>query len=307
MKTSRLKGAVFAALAGIFWGTYGTFVTFLTRFGFSETTIAVFAPVSLILFFFVSLMLHDPKGILPTWRNALVYFVVGVIGVLGTNLLYAMAIKTGIAVGVASVLTFTNYFLVMIFSRFIWKVKITAVKLCSGIAAIFGIALLIRVWLDLSASFIGIMLMLGVALTFAISYVLTNVSLENFHSSPDAFYFWINLIGFLLLLVMNPPGGMVKEISSIVMNFGLTPLWVLAGYCLIPQAVSYFCLSRSWAHLDPPSVVIMYSLDPVVAAILGFCLLGQTMAPAQIAGMVIVIVSLVCLQVSERKLSASGS
>ena len=298
---SRTIGIFFAALAGIFWGTYGTFVTFLTRYGFSETTIAAFAPISLIVFFFVSLMLHDPKGIIPTWQNFVIYFVVGVIGVLGTNLLYAMAINAGVAVGIASVISFTNYFLVMVFSRFIWKIRITPMKILSGIAAVVGIALLLQIWLDLSASLTGILLMFGVALTFGISYTLTNVSLENFHSSPDAFYFWINLIGFILLMVLDPPGDIVREIGNIVECFGLTSLMVLVGYCIIPQAACYFCLSRAWAHLDPPSVVIMFCLDPVVATILGFVLFDQKLSIVQFCGMAIIFAALICSQLAERK------
>lgn len=288
-------------MAGALWGTYGTFVTFLHRFGYSEATIAAVAPISLIIFFFVSLMLRNPKGILPTKKNAIIYLLAGAIGVFGTNLLYAMAMATGLSVGIASVITFSNYFLVMVFSRILWKINISKQKVWSGVAAVIGIILILEIWHDISIPISGILLILGVTLTFAISYTLTNFSINNCDSDPDAFYFWINLIGFIGTLFLSPPGNILSEITASISAFGIVSILMLLGYCIIPQVGCYFFLSRSWLYLDPPSVVIMYCLDPLVATILGFALLGQSLGFTQIAGMIIVLAALIGLQLAERK------
>ncbi|MEG1868912.1 MAG: DMT family transporter [Clostridiales bacterium] len=296
-----MKGVILAALAGIFWGFYGTFVTLLSGYGFSETAIAAFAPISLIIFFFISAIVRNPKCLIPTKRNLLLYIVCGLIGVLGTNLCYATALSAGLSVAVASVITFSNYFLVMIFSRIIWKVKITPAKIVAGIGALIGIMLLLQVWTDLSATAVGIMLILIVTMTFAISYVLTNLSIDTFNSDPDAFYFWINIIGFIALLMINPPWNIIHEMTTSFSTYGFAAVATLIGFCLIPQVGSYFCLGRSFLYLDPPSIVIMFSLDPVVAAILGFFVLGQALSLIQILGMLIIISSLIGLQLVEKR------
>ncbi|MDO4541763.1 MAG: DMT family transporter, partial [Bacillota bacterium] len=296
-----MKGVIFAALAGALWGTYGTFVTLLAGYGYSETAIAAFAPISMILFFFFSALMRNPKCLIPTKRNFIVYIICGLIGVLGTNLCYAMAMAAGLSVAVASVITFTNYFIVMIFSRIIWKVKITPAKIIAGISAIFGIMLLLQIWTDLSATAMGIFVVLIVTMTFAISYTLTNLSIDDYGSDPDAFYFWINVIGFIALLFINPPWSIAAEVYASAVTHGFASIATLIGFCLIPQVGSYFFLGRSFLHLDPPSIVIMFSLDPVIAAILGFVVLGQTLSGIQVLGMVIIIAALIGLQMAEKR------
>ena len=296
-----LRGVIYAVLAAVLWGTYGTFVSLLSGFGYSETAIAAVAPIALILFFLVSVLIRNPKCLIPTKRNLVIYVVCGLIGVLGTNLCYALALSAGLAVAVASVITFSNYFIVMIFSRIIWKVEITKAKILAGICAIFGITLLLQVWTDLSVTVTGLLLILVVTMTFAVSYVLTNLAIDDYHSDPDAFYFWINAVGFVAMLFINPPWNVIQEITASVSEYGFASIAALIGFCLIPQVGNYFFLGRSFLYLDPPSVVIMFSLDPVVAAILGFLVLGQRLSAIQLLGMAIIIASLICLQLTEKK------
>ena len=101
-------GMFCGAFAGALWGTYGTFVTLLSGYGYSETAIAAFAPISLILFFLISALIRNPKCLIPTKRNLLIYIICGLIGVLGTNLCYAMVLSAGLSVAIASVMTVAN-------------------------------------------------------------------------------------------------------------------------------------------------------------------------------------------------------
>lgn len=302
-----VRGIIYAVLAAMLWGTYGTFVTLLSGYGYSETAIAAVAPISLILFFLVSALVRNPRCLIPTKRTLVIYVVCGLVGVLGTNLCYALALSAGLAVAVASVITFANYFIVMIFSRILWKVEITKAKILAGVCAIFGITLLLQVWTDLSVTVTGLLLILVVTITFAISYVLTNLAVDDYHSDPDAFYFWINAVGFLAIIFINPPWNVAQEIVASVHAHGFASIAALLGFCLIPQVGNYFFLGRSFLYLDPPSVVIMFSLDPVVAAILGFLVLGQKLSAVQLLGMAIIIASLICLQLSERKAAQGES
>ncbi len=296
-----IQGVLLAACSAILWGTYGTFVTLLCGYGFSESAIAVFAPVGLIVFFFISAMLHNPKSMLPTKQQWIYYLLCGIVGVTGTNLLYAAALATGFSVGMASVITFANYFLVMIASRFIWKIKITPPKIGAGIIAIIGIAMLLEVWTDMSFSSIGLILVICTAFTFAFSYTLTKVAFDKAGSEPDAFYCWINIIGFVITCFINPPWKLFGEISSVYSSVGIIAIIVLLGFILIPQCGSYFCLGRAFQRLEAPIVVVIYSLDPITSAILGFLFLGQSLHAVQILGMLIIIAGLIWLQLSELK------
>ena len=64
---------------------------------------------------------------------------------------------------------------------------------------------------------------------------------------------------------------------------------------------SYFFLLIAFTNLEAPLVVIMFSLDPIVAAILGYFVLGQPLSLIQILGMGVVIAALAWLQLIERE------
>lgn len=308
--SNTLKGIILAVVAAIFWGTYGTFVTFLMNFGFSETAVAVFAPVGIIIFFFILTLINCKHLLKPTKKQFLIYLLCGVIGVTGTNVLYAAGLGTGFSMGMASVITFANYFLVMIASRFIWKIKITSAKIGAGIIAIVGIAMLLQVWTDMTFSGMGLFFIVATACTFAFSYVMTKFAFENAGSEPDAFYFWINLIGFIVTCFINPPWSVFTEIGTVYAASGAIAIVALLGFMLIPQCGQYFLLGRSFLYLEAPIVVIIFALDPVVSSLLGYFIFGQSLNLIQILGMGIIIAGLAWLQITELKadrLAASQS
>lgn len=307
MNKRKFQGLLLAGISGILWGTYGTFVTGLNHVGFSQAAIAVFAPISLILFFGISALLRQPRTLLPNKKQFVIYLLCGIIGVLGTNLLYSMAMAAGLSVAIASVITFSNYFLVMFASRFIWKIKITAPKIGAGVLALFGIFLLLKAWTDLSATALGLLLIVGVTFTFAFGYVITKFAFDNADSQPDAFYFWINFIGFIATCFFSPPWEVFGEISSVYATHGFTAILLLLGFIIIPQIGSYFPLGRAFQRIEAPLVVIMYSLDPITSAILGFVILGQVLDLIQVAGMLVIIIGLIWLQYSELKESRKAT
>ena len=295
-----VMGIIYAALAGICWGTYGTFVAILSNMGYSETTIAICGPAVMVLFFLICALVKNPSGLKLNKKGIIIYLAVGLVGVIGSNWCYAKGITAGTPVAVASVLTFLNYFLVVVIARVVWKNKITPAKIISGIVAIFGIVLILQVWTTLSITIHGLLWMITVIVAFAVGYSLCNYAVGEGYDY-DAYLFWTNLVAIVALSFLMPPWGIVAEISVSVSHHGAVSIIALLGLGLIPMVGSYFFLLRAFANLEAPLVVIMYSLDPIVAAILGYFVLGQPLSVIQILGMGVVIAALAWLQLIERK------
>ena len=131
-----MKGFIFAILAGTCWGTFGTLVSFLASFGFSETAIGILGPALMVVFFLARILIQKPHVLKVDLRGLIIYILVGIIGVIGSTWCYAVALNKGVPIAVGSVLTFLNYFIVMIAARFIWNNKITIPKVFSGILSI---------------------------------------------------------------------------------------------------------------------------------------------------------------------------
>lgn len=293
-------GVIFASLAGICWGSYGTFVAILSGLGYSETSIAIFGPAVMVIFFLICALVKNPQGLRLNKKGIIIYLAVGLVGVIGSNWCYAKGITAGTPVAVASVLTFLNYFLVVIIARVVWKNKITPPKIISGIVAIIGIIMILKVWTTLAITTSGLLWMIIVIIAFAIGYSLCNYAVDQGYDY-DAYLFWTNLIAIIALSFMMPPWGIAAEITASVSAHGIVSIIALLGLGLIPMVGSYFFLLRAFANLEAPLVVIMYSLDPIVAALLGYFVLGQSLSFVQIIGMGVVIAALAWLQLTERK------
>jgi probable blue pigment (indigoidine) exporter len=65
----------------------------------------------------------------------------------------------------------------------------------------------------------------------------------------------------------------------------------LSYLCFIGAALTYALWFRGVAGLGPAAVSPLVLLSPVVAVVLGWAVLGQTLSVAQLAGMVMVVPS----------------
>lgn len=302
----KMKGILLASVAAICWGTFGTFVTLLSKVGFSQDSIAVFCPIALIFLFLISELIHNPKGLKLNKRTFLTCLIVGITSVFGTNLFYVWALANGISVAVASVITFANYFIVMIASGFIWKTKVTPPKVIAGILALFGVCLLLEVWAGISVSIAGLMWIIIVTITFAVGYLGNAIAVVNQEMDVDSFFFWINLFGFIPLTFVSPPWIVFQEIGASVAHHGFYAILLLLGLCLIPQLGNYYNEGRAMKYISPAMVSIIFTFDPVTAAILGFVILGQSLDLVQIAGMIVIIAAVVWLQLLEIRAEKNG-
>jgi drug/metabolite transporter (DMT)-like permease len=105
--------------------------------------------------------------------------------------------------------------------------------------------------------------------------------------------------GALFFLVVNPLWGFDWQAFAQLTpapgsSSWLVPLWVLVGWVIVMGTVVPFLLSfTSLMYLDAKSAIIIASLEPVIASVIAFALLGERLTPAQMVGGVTVLVGVV--------------
>ncbi len=116
--------------------------------------------------------------------------------------------------------------------------------------------------------------------------------------SPLTFTAWQLVAGGMLLV----PAALVLEPALPI------PTWPqLAGFAyltLIGAAATYVLWFRGIARLDPNTVAPLGLLSPVVAAVLGFAILGQALTIGQGIGIAVVLLSVWFAQWVQRDASA---
>lgn len=280
----RLSNILLTALAPIAWGT--TYVV-ATEFLPSGHPLLVAAMRSLPIGLLLTIGLRKlPKGI--WWWRMLILGGLN-IGVFQALLFVAAYRLPG---GVAATTGAIQPLLVGLFSWAILNQKPTKLSVIAAIAGFIGVGLLV---LGPSARLdpIGVIAALAGAGAMGLGTVL--VKRWNPPVSLMVFTAWQLAIGGLILL----PVALITEGPFTVVT--RTNLWGFIYLGLIGTALAYALWFRGIDKLNPTAASYLGLLSPVVATLIGYVFLQEIFSTVQIAGVVIVLASVIIGQESQSK------
>ncbi|MGQ7844419.1 EamA family transporter [Granulosicoccus sp. 3-233] len=194
--------------------------------------------------------------------------------------------------GVAATVGAIQPLLVLLLCRLLLDQTTTRLAVLAGCGGILGVALVVLTG-ELSLDAVGTLAALAGAVSMAFGTVLT----RKWHPPVSALTFtsWQLLGGGLLLLPialwLEPP---LPSLSMAHMA-GFAYLGLFGG------AITYFLWFRGISRLNPSTVTPLGLLSPVSAVCLGWLLLEQNLHAVQIAGIVLVLISVWLGQRSQRK------
>jgi drug/metabolite transporter (DMT)-like permease len=230
-----------------------------------------------------------PKEILPM----LVY---GITAVSFTQFFYFIAIEL-LPIGVALVIEFTAPVLVALWFRYVQKKPVRKRVWLALALVLIGLATVTQAWQGITLNALGLLAAVGAALSLAAYfiggeyYVRQRSALATAALSMTA--------GALFFLVVNPWWAFDWQALRLPVQVPgstdwLVPLGALIGWVIVMGTVVPFLLSfSSLMFLDAKSAIIIASLEPVLASIIAFVLLGEVLTTAQMIGGVIVLVGVV--------------
>lgn len=275
MKTLESFGTLaLTALAPAIWGSTYIVTTELLPAGYPLHVAMLRAlPAGLLLLLVFRTL---PRG-RWWWR-------VAILGALNFTVFWAMLFVSAYRLpgGVAATVGAVQPLIVIGLARLMLQRAITTAAILAALAGLAGVGLLVltpRAALDP----IGIAAGLAGALSMAAGTVLT----RRWQPEVPALTFtaWQLTAGGLLLV----PLALLLEPGLPPLS-GLNPLgFVWLG--LIGGALTYVLWFRGVARLEPSAVASLGFLSPLVATLLGWVLLGQSLSPWQILGFVTVLLS----------------
>ncbi len=223
------------------------------------------------------------------WR----LFLLGILGVAASNYFYYLAIqRTNVATAI--VVQYTAPVWVLLYTavearrRPSWR-KSSAVGL-----AVVGCALVVG--LVGSGGFHGDALGLTAALLAAFSFSFYNV---GGHSVLARYDRWKVLLRVLagaaaFWLVVNPPWKIVAAHYA-------PEQWLFMGvFSLVSVLLPFSCYFAGLQYLEPTRAIVASCLEPVFSVLIAAIVLGEVLHPMQSAGMALVLVAIVLIQLPER-------
>jgi drug/metabolite transporter (DMT)-like permease len=293
-------GYLMALAAGALFGVNGTVVKVALDDGLSAYRLAELRCLFSLAIFVAVVGATRPGRVRSTGRELLYLGIFGACAVVLTQLLYLLAIRR-LKIGVALVLIFLGPLLVALWVHFVGKKKVRPRFWAALGLSLVGLVLVVRIWDRFSLDGLGV----AFALAGAGAYTLYVLYAEHAVGRRDP----ISLLcyGFLfasaLWTVVQPwwslPWHTLGTDVSLHGNLAgaSLPEWALVAWIVVLGTVVPFILVvGSLQHLPATRVAICGMLEPVVATLVAYAWLAETLGAAQLVGGALVLAAIVVAQ-----------
>ncbi|MCP2155127.1 EamA family transporter [Agrobacterium tumefaciens] len=274
--TTYAADVLVTALAPAIWGTTYFVTTEFLPHGYPFHVAMLRAlPAGILLLLLVRKL---PEGI--WWSRSLI------LGALNFSFFWAMLFVSAYRLpgGVAATVGAIQPLIVIGLSRLFLAAPVRPLAIVAGLLGILGVALLVLAPGAAALDAVGVAAGLAGAVSMAFGTVLTRKWRPPV--SNLTFTAWQLTAGGILLLPVAyflEPALPAPTAANIL---GMAYLGIIGA------ALTYFLWFRGLARIEPSAAASLGFLSPVVATLLGWLALGQSLTPAQIVGFVAVLFSI---------------
>lgn len=291
--------AVMVIASAVLWGLYGSFVTVLSSMGLQQNALvflrmlATSLPVGLLIF------ARDRSAFRVRAADIPLFIANGLFSLLFFTFCYTAAIKVT-KIATAAALLYTAPAIVMVLSAILFKERLTPRKVFCCLLAVAGCAFASGIGGELFAGGsgagasglitpAGLLLGLGAGLGYALYSIFSRIILNRGYSVyTNVFYsFGVAMLGFLVLSCAD--GSVVQVFESPAR----TALALLCG--LLTGSFAYVLYTSGMKGMETSRAAQLTTIEPVTAALLGCLLFHQPLSLWEIAGIVMVVVSVIMM------------
>lgn len=275
-------GFIFVVLAGIGFGFLGIFCRWAYQSGLSVGELLSFRFILAALLLWAGLLFTKPFLVKLSLRQIIVSTGLGVFGYAVFSTLYFKSIE-GISVPLAALLLFTFPIFVNLGAHFILKERMSRTQLISLLIACLGLGILL--WGPLIVNSItAVMYALAGAFTYSIYVLVSGKLQQNVHPFSSSLYV-ITSAGIALVLFHQPDLNKVFSLTH-------EQMLIIAGIAIVSTIGPLTLFLAGLQRLSSSKASIVVMIEPVVAALAAWILLGEQLTGLQLVGAALVMVAL---------------
>jgi drug/metabolite transporter (DMT)-like permease len=289
-----------AAGAAALWGVNGAVSKVILDSGISSLRLAQVRSTGACVGFVVVLLATGPGRLRVSARELPLLACFGICGLAFVQWFYFLAIHR-LAIGIALLIEYVAPLLVALWARFVFGEHVRRRIWLALVLAVGGLTLIVDVNRRGTISAAGV----AFALVSAVTYMGYILLAEHAVGDRDAVSLLAWGFGFAALFwaVVSPwwsfPSDRVAANVSLLGHLSelQLPVWALLAWVLVPGTIlPFFLLVSALRHLPATSVGIVAMLEPVVAAIVAWAWLSESLGSAQLVGAAIVLGAIVLAQ-----------
>jgi drug/metabolite transporter (DMT)-like permease len=295
-----LRGYLMVSAAAVLFAVNGTVSKVLLASGLSSPRLAEVRSTGAFVVLLVAIVAVRPRLLRIRRRELGALAVFGVVGLASVQVFYFLAIHR-LAIGIALLIQYLAPLLVALFVRYALHEPVRR-RIWGALAfALAGLALMVQVWHGVQLDGLGVTYALIAMVAFAVYLLLA----ERAVSRRDAIS--VSCYGFLFAAlfwaVVQPwwsfpssvPGRSVPLLGHLA-DLHL-PVWALLAWMVVLGTVVPFALVvGALRHVSATRAGIVAMLEPVVATVVAFAWLGESLSAVQIAGGAVVLAGILLAQ-----------
>ena len=293
---------LFPIIAGILFGSTGIFVRTLTENGIDSITLLFLRFSIALIYIVIGILLNDKnilddKSLLKANKKDIPYFLICGLSILVLNLCYNYSINT-ITLSLAAILLSTAPVFVLIFEYFLFKERITPIKIASVIFVLIGCTLVTGLIEESSIdiSVIGIIVGFGSAIFWAVYIVSSRKAIDRGNHTFTIFFY-----SLVIITIVTIPFTDFNQIANFLsLDIFHNTLFLLI-HSLVSFALPYVLITISLNHMDAGTTIILSSVEPIAALIFGMIFYSEIPTGLMIIGVIITVIALIILTRSSAK------
>ncbi|RBW68532.1 DMT family transporter [Bacillus taeanensis] len=277
---------LFIGAGAALWGLIGIFVSYLYEIGFSPTQVVTVRALSASLFLVCYVMIKNRQLFRIKVSDSKYFIGTGVFSIVLFNWCLFSAIEET-SISIASILLYTAPAFVTILSRLIFKESLTTRKVIALITTFVGCSFVIGILPNTneSISLYGFILGLGSGLFYALYSIFGKFSLKKYDSLTVTVYTFL-----FAAMAVTPFSGLWHVLPL----FSDIRVWFyIIGLGFLSTMLPFLLYTKGLNTIESSRASIIATIEPVVAALIGFMVFHEKLNLWQYMGVAFVIAAVI--------------
>lgn len=290
----KVGGHAYIFLAAVLWGTIGLVVRHLNDAGISAMQVVFLRALVTVLILVPMLLIFNRSVLKIKLKDIWCFIGTGIISIVCFT--YFNFYTLGIAsMSFAAVMMYTAPVFLVIMSAILFKEKITVKKVIACLIAFLGTAFTAGVFGSVNVGLTAVLTGVASGFFYALYSVFCRYAINRGYTSVT-----ITVYTFIFALIGSAPfinfGGTFSSIAA-----HPNSIWFLIIIAVVNTIIPYFTYNIGLKNTETGVALIIATLEPVTATVLGFIIYKETLTAVSVIGILLVILSVVLLNFRIRK------
>jgi drug/metabolite transporter (DMT)-like permease len=286
-------GYAMALSAGTLFALNGTVSKVILKSGLSSLRLTEVRCAGALVGLAVILLVTRPQSLRIGRRELLFVVAFGVFGVALVQLFYFLAIHR-LQIGVSLLIQYLGPLIVALFAHFVLKERVRRRLWVALALALGGLTLVVDLWSGVSLDGLGVLFSLCAAVTFAAYMLFAEYAVGR--RDPISLLCYGFLFASIFWAIVQPwwsfpfdvPGRTVSLLGNL--SHLHLPIWALMAWLItVGTIVPFFLIVGSLRHITATRAGIVAMVEPVVASVIAYGWLDETLGATQLVGGAIVL------------------